>query len=45
MDIDPAAILALISTLTAQLAAAQAENTQLRAALAQTAPTPPSGPA
>ena len=39
MQIDPAAVLALLSDLTAKLAASENENAQLRAAL-QTATKP-----
>lgn len=35
MNIDPAAVLALISSLTAQVAALEQENGQLREALAE----------
>jgi hypothetical protein len=38
MGIDPAAVLALISALAAQVADLQAENAQLRAALVEKAP-------
>jgi len=38
MNIDPSAILALISSLTQQVAALEAENASLREALAQGAP-------
>lgn len=40
MNIDPAAILALVSTLTQQVASLEQENAQLRAALAEGADSP-----
>lgn len=39
VNIDPAAVLALLSSLTQQVAALTAENEQLRAALAESANT------
>ncbi len=41
MSIDPAAVLALISTLTQQIAELQQENAQLRQALAEREPDEP----
>lgn len=40
MHTDPAAILALLSTLTMQLAETQAENLRLQAEVAQLRPSP-----
>lgn len=44
MQIDPAAVLAVISDLAQQIAALQAENQQLRAALAEQPNSAPPGP-
>lgn len=45
MQIDPSAVLALLSDLTAKLAASENENAQLRAALQAAAPKEEPAPA